>query len=263
MSQVKPTTTAEFITHVSDAFARVRPLLESNVHPGYCKLDNLYSLTLIKGLDKTQNPNRRALEIHVQTYAKDVLDHPTELIQSVLAMQTSDLATISDTLDSEVSAFVSSTPTKNPVSTPKGQQSSNSKTTPKLARRDSTADGSKIANRDDHWCLKLVGLYYYHKLENCKRRPKIGAHSAVIPDPPSTTADSLELATYRSEALAAHHTAEALELSSYRADAAYRLGSQNPHALVAHTSLPSEDRARHANILANQLLQAGFMFPTE
>jgi hypothetical protein len=61
MSQVKPTTTAEFITHVSDAFARVRPLLESDVHPGYCKLDNLYSLTLIKGLDKTQNPNRRAL----------------------------------------------------------------------------------------------------------------------------------------------------------------------------------------------------------
>jgi hypothetical protein len=224
----------------------------------------LYSLTLIKGLDKTQNPNRRALEIHVQTYAKDVLDHPTELIQSVLAMQTSDLATISDTLDSEVSAFVSSTSTKNPVSAPKGQQSSNSKTTPKLARRDGTADGSKIANRDDHCtnCLKLVGFYYYHKLENCKRRPKIGAHSAVLPDPPSTTADSLELAAYRSEALAAHHTAEALELASYRADAAYRLGSQDPHALVAHTSLPSEDRARHANILANQLLQAGFMFPT-
>ena len=108
-----------------------------------------------------------------------------------------------------------------------------------------------------------MGFYYYHKLENCKRRPKIGAHSAVLPDPPSTTADSLELAAYRSEALAAHHTAEALELASYRADAAYRLGSLDPHALVAHTSPPSEDRARHANILANQLLQAGFMFPTE
>lgn len=51
----------------------------------------------------------------------------------------------------------------------------------------------------------------------------IGAHSAVFSDPPSTTADSLELTAYRNEALAAHHTVEALELASYRTDAAYKL----------------------------------------
>ena len=272
MSQTKPTSTGEFYTHVADVWARVRPLLESKEHPGYSKLDAFYSLVLIKGLDKHQSANRRALELHVDKYAKDVLNHPTELIQAVLAMQTSDLATISDTLDSEASAFISTTKTH--VSTSK--KTSNLKLPPKV-RHDGTVDGSKIASRDDHCsnCFKLVNLYYYHKLENCKRKPKIGAHSAVLSDPTPTNSTSLELASYRSEALAAHNelaayrsealaahnAAEALELAEYRADAAYRLSSQDPHAFVAHTSSSPEDRARHAAILADQLLQAGFVYP--
>ena len=272
MSQTKPTSTGEFYTHVADHWARVRPLLESKEHLGYCKLDTFYSLVLIKGLDKHQGANRRALELHVDKYAKDVLNHPTELIQAVLAMQTSDLATISDTLDSEASAFLSATKTHASTS----KKTSNLKPPPRV-RHDGTVDGSKIASRDDHCsnCFKLVNLYYYHKLENCKRKPKIGAHSAVLSDSTPTNSTSLELASYRSEALAAHNeltayrsealaahnAAEALELAEYRADAAYRLSSQDPHAFVAHTSSSPEDRARHAAILADQLLQAGFVYP--
>ena len=69
-------------------------------------------MVLIKGLDKTQPANLRALEIHMQTYPGSTsLDHPAELIESILQYQQSDLATLS--LDSEqTSAYASyTTPT--------------------------------------------------------------------------------------------------------------------------------------------------------
>lgn len=193
MTQTSPDSSAIFIANTIDQLNRVRPLIESSVHPGYVSIDKLLSLVLIKGLDKKHSPNLRALEIHVQTYSDAVLDVPNKLMESVIAYQTSDLATLSDYDTEQSSAFIASS--FKPISKPKPPAIGSSK--PPFERE----DGNKKAGREDHcsYCLRKAELYFYHELSNCKRKkrdllktttkassaitePFFSANSAITPD---------------------------------------------------------------------------------
>ncbi len=176
-------TTAVFISNVCEQANRVKPLIESKTYPGYVKFDKLLSLVLIKGLDKKQLPNLRALEIHMQTHAANVLDVPDQLMNSVISMQTSDLATLSDH-DAEPSAFLSSIPY-----TPKKPTTSPTKKTSDAVPT-KRGKGVKIPSRDDHCpnCFKILTAqnnptpYYYHLAKDCLRSSSKAFPATVIDD---------------------------------------------------------------------------------
>jgi hypothetical protein len=204
LQQTYPDISAVFLGQVADQLARVRPLIESTDHPGHVSIDKLLSLVIIKGLDKKQAPNLRALEIHVQTHDENVLDVPGELIHNIIAMQISDLANLTDH-DPEVSAFVSSSlpsqvkkPSKQKPTPPtNAREKGATTTTPRPA-------GAKIPSRDDHCtnCLTLIDKYFYHPTTSCNRKPPpTKAFPAILDDPVAAREAriSLSFATLRQE----------------------------------------------------------------
>ena len=129
-----PDVTPLFVVRVADQLQRIRPLIESSTNPGFVDIKRLHSMVLIKGLDKTQPANLRALEIHMQTYPGSTsLDHPAELIESILQYQQSDLATLS--LDSEQTSAYASYTTPTSSNAKKGSPQPNApQTSPSLRR---------------------------------------------------------------------------------------------------------------------------------
>jgi hypothetical protein len=187
---------AVFLANVSDQLSRVRPLIESTEYPGHVKIDKLLSLVIIKGLDKKQLPNLRALEIHVQTHTEDVLDVPTALMNSIIAIQTSDLATLSDN-DPEVSAFLAASTKPAAKAKPTAPRSN-------LPTNTTREKGTKIASRDDHCtnCFNLIQKYFYHPLKECNRtaHPPARAFTATIDEASAREARiSQSFATLRQE----------------------------------------------------------------
>jgi hypothetical protein len=172
-----------FFVRVADQLQRIRPLIESTVHPGFVDINRLHSMVMFKGLDKTRHANLRALEIHMQTYPGSTsLDHPANLIECVLQYQQSDLATLS--LDTETSVFASYT-TLPPSNTKKGSSQPTSKPPAR-------ASGVKIPGNEKHcpFCLALTKKYFYHKEEDCQKKKLSNATSptkANVATPSSIT----------------------------------------------------------------------------
>lgn len=177
MSQKPEDTSAIFINKVNEQLTRILPLVEDPIHTGFISIKKVKSMVLIKGLNKSQGANLRALEIHMQLFPGTTsLDVPDELITSVLSMQDSDLAnlTTNPDLESEQSAAFLSKPS---ILTP-----------PKLP----FVPGTKKANRTNHcaWCFSETlkkfgtGKYYYHAETDCRRKHgkplNLAANSASI-----------------------------------------------------------------------------------
>lgn len=164
-----------FINRVADQLQKIRPLIESSTHPGFVDIKRLHSMVIIKGLDKTQPANLRALEIHLQTHPGPAsLDNPSQLIEFILQYQQSDLATLS--LDNEqTSAYASFTPP--PHSNVKKSLPQSTSTTP------TRAPGTKIPGNDKHcpFCLALSKgtKYFYHKEADCRQKKASTATSTT------------------------------------------------------------------------------------
>lgn len=164
-----------FVNRVADQLQKIRPLIESSVHPGFVDIKRLHSMVLIKGLDKTQPANLRALEIHLQTHPGSAsLDEPSQLIEFILQYQQSDLATLS--LDNEqTSAYASFTTSTHP-----NVKKSSSQPTPTPSAR---AAGTKIPGNDKHcpFCLALSKgtKYFYHKEADCRQKKASTASSTT------------------------------------------------------------------------------------
>jgi hypothetical protein len=166
--------TAAYTNRVRDSYDQVRPLIDSTVHPGYVKLDSIYSMLYIKGLDKAKPANRRALEIHLQSHpGTTALDAPGALIASVLAMQESDIADFQASDMEQSSAFSAGTTPKYTL-----------KPDP-AAKRPRMPPGVAIPGRTDHCtnCLRLTSKFYYHKTADCKRTTRVGAQAATVSKP--------------------------------------------------------------------------------
>jgi hypothetical protein len=161
--------TAIFLTKAQDQLDRITPLIQSSnpLYVGHVDIKRLQSMVLIKGLDKSQPANLRALEIHLQQHEGTLsLDHPDKLTETILQYQQSDLATLSLGGDTEqTSAFASTTSHKAPSVSSKPKSSS---------YKSSRLPGVKIPERNDHcpFCLSLSKgtKYFYHREDDCKQK---------------------------------------------------------------------------------------------
>ena len=169
-------TSAALINSHMALWQAAKPLLESPAHPGFMELNTLLSMSLIVALDKSRGSNRTALETHIRNHpGPAALLNPTALIAEVFAAQESDITTL-DMVSTQGSAFQASAPPD--------------PTTTVALKRGDAAYGRRDPKRRDHCtnCLKLAGLYFYHKTANCKRKapptPALlaAAAPAIAPD---------------------------------------------------------------------------------
>ena len=181
--------TAIFFVKAQDQLNKVTPLIESPTHKGYVAINKLKSMVLIKGLDKSQPANLRALEIHMQTHQGITsLDVPDELIASVLALQDSDLVPSTTTDPEQSSVFLSTAAKATTKPTP------TTKPDPKRSKLTSSASiitttkpprlpGTKIPERDDHcpFChAQSKGTkYFYHPEDQCRNKVRAGLQANV------------------------------------------------------------------------------------
>mmetsp|Transcript_17950 Transcript_17950/g.25846 ORF Transcript_17950/g.25846 Transcript_17950/m.25846 type:complete len:433 (+) Transcript_17950:213-1511(+) len=152
-------TTAAFSNRIIEQRARILPTLQKCASVEEM-ITMFTTMIFIKGLDKTQHQNLRALEIYIQTYKGHAAMQNFPTLQAdVLAAQHSDLSNLPDNVSEQSAAFAANLiPPANPhLATPK----------------DSTHGLKPKNNGKPHCphCFTAFTRYYYHSADICSNNP--------------------------------------------------------------------------------------------
>ena len=198
-----------FINQVADRFAHLLPLIEDKSSPGMINANQLQTMVLIHGLNKTLSANKDGIKTHLQAHPKDALVKTPELIAALMKAYMSDMNEERVAVSEQSAAFAAKVSTKPP---PKKKAA-----IPWKWHADNP-DNSEIAGLVHCTnCHKINGKFHYqHSLGRCswtaerekayqaRRAPKLQAKAAAVEAPAPAPAEASEVERLRSELTQAH-----------------------------------------------------------
>ena len=160
-------------------------------------------MVLIKGTDRRQYSNMRAIEVFVDKYPDlvDSLQHFEELRTGILSRVGGDLNQKEDSISAQGSAFPAVIECPSALAASPAAGVTDKKTRTPRAPGPSTPKGTQKPGRTDHctYCLTTFSKYHYHKVADCRFKKQgitaTSAHLATPTTPPPTPTDE-QMRTY-------------------------------------------------------------------
>ena len=201
LSQENGETEAAWTNRLVEHFNRIEPIL-SPAPSVPVLLRMLLCMVLIKGTDRRQYSNMRAIEVFVDKYPAllDSLQHFEELRTGILSRVGGDLNQKDDSISAQGSAFPATIdcPSALAASTSLPTTSDKKPRTPRTTGS-STPKGTQKPGRTDHctYCLTTFSKYHYHKVADCRfKKQGITATSAHLAAPSSIAPTPEQMKTY-------------------------------------------------------------------
>ena len=201
LSQENGETEAAWTNRLVEHFNRIEPIL-SPAPSVPVLLRMLLCMVLIKGTDRRQYSNMRAIEVFVDKYPAllDSLQHFEELRTGILSRVGGDLNQKDDSISAQGSAFPATieSPSALAASTSPPTTSDKKPRQPRTTGS-STPKGAQKPGRTDHctYCLTTFSKYHYHKVADCRfKKQGITATSAHLAAPSSISPTPEQMKTY-------------------------------------------------------------------
>ena len=192
LSQDSGETEAAWTNRLVDHFNRIEPIL-SPAPSVDILLRMLLCMVLIKGTDRRQYSNMRAIEVFVDKYPDlvDSLQHFEELRTGILSRVDGDLNQRDDTISAQGSAFPAVIESPSALAASASPPATDKKS--RSPRPPTSNKGIQLPGRTDHctYCLTTFSKYHYHEVAKCRFKrlgiTSASAHLATSPSPPPPT----------------------------------------------------------------------------